>query len=380
MSKSRRSLGVGGSFRLFKLHYLASICCVVSLVGYYWFFSRSNLIGPREHSTVHSRRYRPFLQVLDFNKSPDIKLQLIPFSRNITRNDFDKWITEQEQISVENIFSNICDSKLHGDCVDGVVFASPSRVEPDYYYHWIRDGAITINTLINNFIKVDSNKTVSTVLNYVNVSSDLQHKSNPSGPYGDAFLRNLGEPKWYVNNSAFEVNWGRPQNDGPPLRAMALLNFLNQCNEDTGVGYETEYSWIFDEVIKLDLQFILLNWRATTFDLWEEVNSFHFFTSMVQLKALVKGKEFLLKHGLGKSASHSDYSSLLRDIEDGIVRIEKFINDSKSGFINHEKGYIVETPSILDERSGLDIAVILASVLTHDDCDEYSSKLAYVTS
>lgn len=276
------------------------------------------------------------------------------------------------------MFDNICEaetSSVFGNCTPGVVFASPSRSEPDYFYHWIRDGAITINTLINTNIDVDRERTLKTISNYINASLDLQHKSNPSGPADDPLFRNLGEPKYHVDNSPFEQVWGRPQNDGPPLRAIALLNFLTQLKDEVE---REEFSWIFDGVISLDLKFILQNWHIATFDLWEEVCAYHFFTSMVQLKALVEGR----KHLLGVKASGISLSEanivLLKDIESGIEKIESFIKDANSGFIDHEKGYIVETPSILDERSGLDIAVIMASTLTHDELVNISSSETFI--
>lgn len=337
------------------LHLWASAICMVLLFVYFWLTNTVVIDGLENISGLVS----PHL-VRDFKKVPGIRLQQIPVSKNISRDDFHSWLVQQQTISVDQIFDNICQdsTKEEMQCVPGVVFASPSKKNPDYYYHWIRDGAITINTLVNNHLNEEFDRTLHVILQYVNASKELQHTANPSGDLDDPKLRYLGEPKWHVNNSVFEDVWGRPQNDGPALRSISLINFLNKIHDmDDG---NTKHDWIFSDVVLLDLKFILLNWNSTSFDLWEEVNAYHFFTSMVQLKALNMGKAYLEKH-------HSNGSKIYSDISSCIEKIENFINDGTSGFVDNTKGYIVETPSIIDERSGLDIAVILASVMTHDD-------------
>ena len=351
-------------------HFFVSFVCISSFLVYYFLFSP---LRAGYYENQFSDGSGQYIQVIDFNEVSDFQLQPIPFSKNISRTDFNPWLKDQERVSFERMFDNICNEESSGkfdNCFPGVVFASPSKSKPDYFYHWIRDGAITINTLINTYSEVDKERTLKTVLNYVNASIDLQHRSNPSGPVDDPLLRNLGEPKYHVDNSPFEQVWGRPQNDGPPLRAIALLNFLNSMNVSSSSDANSDYQWIFDDLITLDLKFVLYNWHVSSFDLWEEVDAYHFFTSMVQLKALVDGRAFIMKKLSSGITLTSAEDDLLKDLEAGIAKVESFIKSSSSGFINHEKGYIVETPSNLDQRSGLDIAVIMASTLTHDSEDE----------
>ena len=45
-------------------------------------------------------------------------------------------------------------------------------------------------------------------------------------------------------------------------------------------------------VIKTDLEYVAHNWKYECFDLWEEVHAYHFFTLMVQRKALLDGARF----------------------------------------------------------------------------------------
>lgn len=60
---------------------------------------------------------------------------------------------------------------------------------------------------------------------YINAQADLQTVSNPSGDLSNG--AGLGEPKFNVDLSAFTGAWGRPQRDGPALRAIALIDFGN---------------------------------------------------------------------------------------------------------------------------------------------------------
>lgn len=60
---------------------------------------------------------------------------------------------------------------------------------------------------------------------YVNAQAYLQTVSNPSGSLSDG--TGLGEPKFNVDETAFTGSWGRPQRDGPALRATALIDFGN---------------------------------------------------------------------------------------------------------------------------------------------------------
>lgn len=59
---------------------------------------------------------------------------------------------------------------------------------------------------------------------YVDSQAYLQTVSNPSGDLSDGGL-GLGEPHFLVDMTAYTGSWGRPQRDGPALRATALIDF-----------------------------------------------------------------------------------------------------------------------------------------------------------
>jgi len=65
-----------------------------------------------------------------------------------------------------------------------------------------------------------------TIWDYVHAQARLQTVSNPSGTFLPAGL-GLAEPKYQVDGTRFNGAWGRPQRDGPALRAIALMTFSN---------------------------------------------------------------------------------------------------------------------------------------------------------
>lgn len=62
----------------------------------------------------------------------------------------------------------------------------------------------------------------SYIEDYIHAQAVLQTVANPSGTFLPAGL-GLGEPKYQVDGSRFNGAWGRPQRDGPALRAIVHL-------------------------------------------------------------------------------------------------------------------------------------------------------------
>ncbi len=49
----------------------------------------------------------------------------------------------------------------------GNVLASPSQSHPDYYYHWVRDGAISMKVLLDSY----NDEMYPHILNYVRLEN-----------------------------------------------------------------------------------------------------------------------------------------------------------------------------------------------------------------
>lgn len=158
----------------------------------------------------------------------------------------------------------------------GITIASPST-NPPYQYHWIRDAALSIRVFIDLYQKTNEDKYFIHILNYIEAEGQIQHLNTLTG---------LGEPKIKINGTPFNDPWGRPQNDGPALRCINLIRIVNIIKDK----YPEITTKIIYPMIQKDVEYILMKYDEISFDLWEEIKGWHFYTRMVQLKCL---KEYI---------------------------------------------------------------------------------------
>ena len=268
----------------------------------------------------------------------------------VSREEYESWINTQSSFAFESIIQNIGGYGPNlEDALPGLVIASPSKYRPDYYYQWTRDAAISINVLISQYNYVlGANETLRKIIDsYISSSAKIQRVSNPSGDF--ASLDGLGEPKFNVDGSAFTGSWGRPQRDGPALRANAMINYINAQLRFNSTKTISEFDTLYDQIIKPDLDYVASRWQQQGFDIWEEVNGIHFFTAMVQLRSMVSGAE--LANVLGNKDAENVYNSQAR-------AIYKFIHET---FYDSSKGHLLETVNYA-QRSGLDAAIFIGSI------------------
>lgn len=190
------------------------------------------------------------------------------------------------------------------------------------------------------------------ITDYIHSSGKLQHVDNPSGTFEN--LEGLGEPKFEVDGKPFTGNWGRPQRDGPALRAVTMSNFIfTEVKYNSSVTFDT-YRDVFNNIIRYDLDYVAQLWHNDGFDLWEEVNGKHFYTFMVQHSALVYGSKIAKAMGLEDAASY--YAA----------QAEYIATFIKEKFWNADRGHLVETFGFQHARSGLDSALFLGSLHSMD--------------
>ncbi|KAJ6035928.1 hypothetical protein N7540_000207 [Penicillium herquei] len=198
----------------------------------------------------------------------------------------DAWLASETTVALQGIQDNIGSSGAYAESASsGIVIASPSTDSPDYYYTWTRDSALTMKVIIDLFRNGDSSLQ-GIIEDYIDAQAYIQTVSNPSG---DLTTGGLGEPKFNVDMTAFTGAWGRPQRDGPALRAIALINFGEWLNDN---GYETYAAEIIWPIVRNDLSYVTQYWNETGYDLWEEVDGSSFFTIINQHRALVQGSTF----------------------------------------------------------------------------------------
>jgi glucoamylase len=224
----------------------------------------------------------------------------------------------------------------------------------------VRDAAITMNSLVDLYADDPSSSLafrLSTTLDaYISLQSDIQHTPNPSGSFDD--LSGLGEPKFGVDGRPYTGSWGRPQRDGPALRALTLMHYLREYNASHPSLWSSNQAVTFFEpfyqasmppnsVIKADLEYVSHYWNDSSFDLWEEVEGLHFFNLMVSARSLREGSD--LARSFGDHGAAEWYNEQAGYIAKLLTK-----------FWNAKKGHLVET--LWSKRSGLDCGLLLGSL------------------
>ncbi|CAO3639113.1 unnamed protein product [Cunninghamella blakesleeana] len=238
------------------------------------------------------------------------------------------WGTKQVPISLSKMFQSINPT----GSAKGFLAASLSTSNPDYYYSWTRDSALSYRVLVDE-LRSGSNSTIDGMIqDYIAFSENSQTTSTACNC--------LGEPKFNPDGSSFTGPWGRPQNDGPAERATTLILYSNIVNSSS-----------LKSMIYKDLDYVTTVWDNQNFDLWEEVNGRHFFTYMVMRRGLLDGVDFATKNGDTDKAN--TYKSTASNIEN---RINSFWN-SNNGYIT----VTIDQASGASKSSGLDTSVLIAA-------------------
>ncbi|RKP28990.1 Six-hairpin glycosidase [Metschnikowia bicuspidata] len=282
---------------------------------------------------------------------------------------FEQSLVRQKNQSFQYILQNIGGALSildPNEVSPGVVIASPLRTRPNYFYNWIRDSALVMRTLI---VQLDEDTTgnfafLKTIIeNYIEESYHLQRLPNRSGMFDDSQRSGLGEPKFMADGKTFDDDWGRPQSDGPGLRAVTIIDYLHlleRHNETLSSNFLGNSTFVYHEIVKPDLDYVIAHWAAEAFDLWEEINALHFFNSLTMLRALVEGRRFATE--VGESDAFIDALSTTFD------SLKSLVTDASTGFAPETLLHIVETPKFkqLGIRGGLDAATLLAALHSHE--------------
>ena len=163
---------------------------------------------------------------------------------------------------------------------------------------------------------------VNTVMTaYAGWVDKAQQAPDPNGIF------TLGEPKYFVNDgrsgAVYDQPWGRPQNDGPGLRARTLVRYAHRLLNGTLPGgrqlvLDTLFHPGTDSLpIARDLTYVSQQWQQPSFDLWEEISGEHFFTLMVQRNGLLEGAA--LAEALNDSSVADAWRATAKDMEGAIT-------------------------------------------------------------
>lgn len=193
----------------------------------------------------------------------------------------------------------------------GGIVASPDTETPvgggTYVYDWERDGALSMRAFmeINDY---DLKKIKAPMDKYLSWVYKVQSKISPFG------FNVLIEPKYtFPEGDVFTGGWGRPQTDGPGLRATTLILYAKSLIKG-GMINEAKNIWV--NAIKKDLNWIRDGWANTkSFDLWEDLATDSLFWNKAnQRRALFEGIE------LGKYFKDNvfDYERELKKLEQSV--------------------------------------------------------------
>jgi len=183
---------------------------------------------------------------------------------------------------------------IRQDAAPGAIVAAPSRQHPDYFYHWVRDAALVMEVSMDLYQSGKISSAQKQRLRQFFLDNLKFTQKNHESALG---ANGLGEPKFFVDGSVFNGPWGRPQNDGPALRASSLSRLLSIAISERWPQVEQIKKMLYEaqlpaqSLIKADLEYTAKRWRDANFDLWEEINGFHFYTLMTQREALAIGTE-----------------------------------------------------------------------------------------
>ncbi|KAH8178017.1 glycosyl hydrolases family 15 domain-containing protein [Sarocladium implicatum] len=232
------------------------------------------------------------------------------------------FITTESPIALEQLLCNIGSDGCHASGVNsGLVIASPSKEEPPYFYTWTRDSALVFKSVVDRFVNEYDADLQRHITEYIASQAHIQGVSNPSGSLADG--SGLGEPKFNVDGSAFTDSWGRPQRDGPALRAIAIMSYGEWLVDNNYTDTAKDILW---PIVRNDLNYVTQYWNQTGFDLWEEVKGSSFFTVASQHKALVQGYSFAARIGV----DGEDYASVAPSV---LCFLQTFWSSS-AGFVD----------------------------------------------
>jgi glucoamylase len=248
----------------------------------------------------------------------------------------------------------------------GSVLASPVPAhydpDPDYFFHWYRDSALVIDALrVALTAGYADRSAVGRLREFVQFSHSLQslngqeflRHSDFRATVQPAFLQYvrpdaeiaalrgeavLADVRVNADGTLDFTRWGRPQTDGPALRAIALLRW-GDAPLRSALG----------EVISADLAFTLSHAQKPSSDVWEEESGYHYYTQLVQAQALLRGTTWLEETGQDARAEACRLAA-----GEVLSRLDRFWSDT-DGF--YRSRMAAESGSA---GKDLDIAVVLA--------------------
>lgn len=260
----------------------------------------------------------------------------------------------------------------------GAILASPVLgaydPDPDYFYHWFRDAALIMDALrlaffdggigvealghLSDFVQfslslrqLDGRALVKSSSWREQVAPDhrqyLRDDAELARVHGAAIS---GETRVNADGTLDISRWGRPQHDGPALRALTLMRWTRDAI------LPGELAAVLETLLRADLAYVHRFAPDPCFDIWEEDIGLHYYAMRVSAAALLQGAQWLES----QPACGPRDVELARGCREKARALTTLLND----FWLPEQGYYRSRrlPGGVRSAKELDISVILAAV------------------
>jgi glucoamylase len=210
--------------------------------------------------------------------------------------------------------------------VRGSTVASPVPAsydpDPDYFFHWYRDSAVVMDALrllycdgtvgedavadVVDFARfslsldaLDGRQLVQSPDWRGRVATDFEQFVRPDGDLAGAHGEAIRAETRVNPDGTLDISrWPRPQHDGPPMRALALLRWLR-----TGTAFDRKDGEALAALLREDLAFTRRRCREPCFDIWEEEEGLHYYTLRISAAALEEGAYWFGAQGIRDEAA-----------------------------------------------------------------------------
>ncbi len=311
----------------------------------------------------------------------------------MSSNALSQWMDEEYAIAADALLRAIsatgmvCRRQGFGQTIvpaKGAVLAARQIAfydpDPDYFFHWLRDSTAIVDALrslladgateraaavrFTDFLRFslrlgdqrgaallergDFRQAVDPAyLQYVRSDADLLQVEGE---------RTLGETRFNPDGTLDIIQWPRPQNDGPALRALTVLRYWR-----SGTFKDTDAAALMRTLIAGDLAYTVRQRAAPCFDIWEEEVCHPYYTRLVQRAALLAGASWARELGQGENATR--YEDAARELA---ARLDVYWSA--------QKGHYLSRVSVSggDPAKLLDSATMLAVVHAGLTCGRHS--------
>jgi glucoamylase len=260
----------------------------------------------------------------------------------------------------------------------GAIVASPVLgaydPDPDYFFHWFRDAAVVMDALRLAFLEgLTSPQALDHLADFIQFSLALRQLDGRDLLKAPAWRERVaadhqqylredrelarvhgsaigGETRVNANGTLDISRWGRPQHEGPALRALTLMRWTGATALPATLAASLE------QLLRADLGYVHRFAAEPCYDIWEEDLGLHYYCLRVSAAALKQGSQWL----------RSQPSRSARDVELARACSEKahallmLVNE----FWLPEQGYYRSRrlPGGVRSPKELDISVILAAI------------------